>query len=159
MVLRDLLESARRDIYNQLDNTVIYTDPESGSEILLRLAAHLNDDRNNGEARGDHAPIAEIRSAARVGLKKLIAKRGMEALIVKDKNQNHTIGIMFKLKKQRTVINYDKGKVKLNLYVTLAASLFKTLTGETVFRIFTIYPPTTRKEFEAKVKFKLELYN
>jgi hypothetical protein len=43
MVLRDLLESARRDIYNQLDNTVIYTDPESGSEILLRLAAHLND--------------------------------------------------------------------------------------------------------------------
>jgi hypothetical protein len=49
MVLRDLLESARRDIYNQLDNTVIYTDPESGSEILLRLAAHLNDERNNGE--------------------------------------------------------------------------------------------------------------
>lgn len=159
MVLRDLLESARRDIYNQLDNTVIYTDPESGSEILLRLAAHLNDERSNGEARGDHAPIAEIRSAARVGLKKLIAKYGMEALIAKDKNRNHTIGIMFKLKKQRTVINYDKGKVKLNLYVTLAASLFKTLTGETVFRIFTIYPPTTRKEFEAKVKFKLELYN
>ena len=159
MVLRDLLESARRDIYNQLDNTVIYIDPESGSEILLRLAAHLNDERNNGEARGDHAPIAEIRSAARVGLKKLIAKHGMEALISKDKNQNHTIGIMFKLKKQRTIINYDKGKVKLNLYVTLAASLFKTSTGETVFRIFTIYPPTTRKEFEAKVKFKLELYN
>lgn len=159
MVLRDLLESARRDIYNQLDNTVIYIDPESGSEILLRLAAHLNDNRNNGEARGDHAPVAEIRSAARVGLKKLIAKYGMDALIVKDKNQNHTIGIMFKLKKQRTIINYDKGKVKLNLYVTLAASLFKTLTGETVFRIFTIYPPTTRKEFEAKVKFKLELYN
>ena len=159
MVLRDLLESARRDIYNQLDNTVIYTDPESGSEILLRLAAHLNDNRNNGEARGDHAPIAEIRSAVRVGLKKLIAKHGMDALISKDKNQNHTIGIMFKLKKQRTIINYDKGKVKLNLYVTLVASLFKTLTGETVFRIFTIYPPTTRKEFEAKVKFKLELYN
>ncbi len=159
MVLRDLLESARRDIYNQLDNTVIYIDPESGSEILLRLAAHLNDNRNNGEARGDHAPVAEIRSAARVGLKKLIAKHGMDALISKDKNQNHTIGIMFKLKKQRTIINYDKGKVKLNLYVTLAASLFKTLTGETVFRIFTIYPPTTRKEFEAKVKFKLALYN
>ena len=106
MVLRDLLESARRDIYNQLDNTVIYIDPESGSEILLRLAAYLNDNRNNGEARGDHAPVAEIRSTARVGLKKLIPKHGMDALISKDKNQNHTIGIMFKLKKQRTIVNY-----------------------------------------------------
>lgn len=120
MTLYNLLEAARRDIFGQLEDYKIFTDPETNTDIYISLSSHLEDDRDSGEARGDHAKPKELRSAIRVGLKKLIQTHSLKTLQSLARDDGKSIDIRFKLKSQKTIFSPEENKkIKVDLYVSV----------------------------------------
>lgn len=160
MTLKELNEAVRRDIYNQLDGVKFYEDDTSG-EFYLQLVGHLNDERDNGEARGDHAMPAEIRTAARIGLKKSIERYTIEKLMGNGTKTNaKKLAIHFKLKKPLKISDGRGKKIKIPQYATIVATMFKvTESGEVrnIFRIITILPPRRNPTTRTTSDFRIEI--
>lgn len=158
MTLYNLLEAARRDIFGQLEDYKIFTDPETNTDIYVSLSNHLEDDRDNGEARGDHAKPKELRSAIRVGLKKLIQTHGLKTLQSLARDDGKSIDIRFKLKSQKTIFSPEENKkIKVDLYVSVIGVLFIVKGGKNIFKVITIYEPSPDPDKSSSSKFKVFL--
>lgn len=156
MTLYNLLEAVRRDIFGQLDDYKIFTDPETNTDIYVSLAQHLDDDREDGEARGDHAKPKELRSAIRVGLKKLFQTHGLENLKSTNRSDNKKIDIRFKIKNQKTIFSSKENRmIKTDLYVSIIGAIFTVKGGKIIFKIITIYKPSPDPEERSTNKFKV----
>ncbi len=162
MKLHDLLEAVRRDVFGQLQNTRVLTDEQTGKNIYLDLSRHLEDERENGEARGDHAKPKELKSAIRVGLKKLIDEHGLEKLLIDD--VDNRIAIKFKTKSQKVLVPEGSTKrIRLDSYIIIIGRLLVTPKMKLIkFKIITIFPPTGETEPEhdrTDVRFKALVSN
>lgn len=148
-----LIEAVRRDIYGQLNRKEVLKN--DNRPITLKLSGHLNDDRENGEARGDHAMPKEILSVVRVGLKRLLKRYELEELISKNIYSDDVISFSFPLKK-RKIVYVDGKKQRNKLYSLLVGVLYES-GGGLYFKIITLYKPQKSKSFNKKTKFYEEL--
>lgn len=162
----ELNEAIRRDLYGQLHNKVLMT--VDGEELFMQMANHLGDERDNGEARGDHVSPNELKSNLKKGMKKLIDKYGIDKLYsgnlkkynaahMSAKDKNNSAMINFKLKKDKVVKINNKRK-KIPLYSTVIVSFYEIIGKRKVVNVVTVYEPRREKRPRVSSRFYINLF-
>lgn len=150
-----LLEAVRRDLYGQLNRKTLLI---NNTEITITLAEHLHDERENGEARGDHILPKELLSVIRVGLKKLLSDEKIENFSTNssDRSTDGILGITFKMKAKKRFTSRN-GSIKKDMFSTVITKIYK-YRGKYFCKIITLYAPSPkRKGTLKKVKAQVDI--